>query len=576
MKNLIFQIIPDNSTTKLGRSIITLNRIYQFIISKIFQIFLFFVISIFSTDTQSQWQNVGIPGFSAGQGYFQSLALDGITPYVGYRDEVNGYRSTVMKYNGVSWENVGEPGFGQMDLDICLKINNGVPYVALGDNCIVMKFNGTDWEYVGNPGFAYSVDYMNIDFYENIPFVAFRDNIYATKASAMKFDGSNWIYIGNPGFSAGYVKFVRLALDGSSPYVAYSDGSMGFKATVKKFDGFSWVNVGNPAFSLDAANFLSLTLNGETPFVAFQDGGNGGKTTVMKFNGINWENVGNPGFSVGAATNQSLVIIGNTPYVAYSDIGNGSKTTVMKFNGISWENVGSPGFSAGIAEYQSLSFNGNIPYVAYQDWANDRRTTVMRFGDDPYPVELSSFSSSVDYNNVSLFWMTATEMNNSGFDIERSNVKGQTSNEWMKISFVQGHGTTASPNNYEFTDRNLSSGKYKYRLKQIDFNGNFEYYNLSDEVVIGVPEKFSLEQNYPNPFNPITVIRYSLSENSFVTLKVYDVIGNEVATIVNEKQNSGTYNYQFSTVNYQLSSGVYFYKIEAGSFSAVKRMIIIK
>ena len=94
--------------------------------------------------------------------------------------------------------------------------------------------------------------------------------------------------------------------------------------------------------------------------------------------------------------------------------------------------------------------------------------------------------------------------------------------------------------------------------------------------MIGVPEKFELSQNYPNPFNPTTVISYSLSENSFVTLKVYDVIGNEVASLVSEKQNSGTYNYQFSTVYYQLSSGVYFYKIVAGSFSAVKRMILIK
>jgi len=196
--------------------------------------------------------------------------------------------------------------------------------------------------------------------------------------------------------------------------------------------------------------------------------------------------------------------------------------------------------------------------------------------DDPLPVELTSFNSVIISGNVILKWTTATETNNSGFDVERSNVKGQTSNEWKKISFVQGHGTINSPNNYEFTDKNLSPGKYNYRLKQIDFNGNYEYHNLNDEVVIGVPEKFELSQNYPNPFNPSTVIRYSLSENSFVSLKVYDVTGNEVATLVNEKQNGGTYNYQFSTVNYQLSSGVYFYKIEAGSFSAVKRMILIK
>ena len=196
--------------------------------------------------------------------------------------------------------------------------------------------------------------------------------------------------------------------------------------------------------------------------------------------------------------------------------------------------------------------------------------------DHPTPVEIAAFVSAVNGNNVTLNWTTASEMNNSGFDVERRDVRSETQDVWNKISFINGHGTTASPNNYEFTDRNLSSGKYNYRLKQIDFNGNNGYYDLSDEVVIGVPDKFELSQNYPNPFNPSTVIRYSLSENSFVTLKVYDVIGNEVATLVSEKQNSGTYNYQFSNVNYQLSSGVYFYKITAGNFSAVRRMLLIK
>jgi hypothetical protein len=199
--------------------------------------------------------------------------------------------------------------------------------------------------------------------------------------------------------------------------------------------------------------------------------------------------------------------------------------------------------------------------------------------DNPLPVELSAFVSAVNGNNVKLNWTTASEVNNSGFDIERRSFNYQLSmfnDQWDMLGSVQGHGTTTSPNDYEFTDKNISSGKYNYRLKQIDFNGNFEYHNLSDEVVIGVPDKFELSQNYPNPFNPTTVISYSLSENSFVTLKVYDVIGNEVATLVSEKQNSGIYNYQFSTVNYQLSSGVYFYKIEAGSFAAVKRMILIK
>jgi len=215
-------------------------------------------------------------------------------------------------------------------------------------------------------------------------------------------------------------------------------------------------------------------------------------------------------------------------------------------------------------------------YLFDNGQTNSGKAYVYTVCDFPLPVELSSFTSSVNNNNVQLNWTTASETNNSGFDIERRDERSEAQDVWNQISFINGHGTTTSPNNYEFTDRNLASGKYNYRLKQTDFNGNFEYHNLSDEVVIEVPEKFELAQNYPNPFNPSTVIRYSLSENSFVTLKVYDVTGNEVATLVSEKQNSGTYNYQFSTVNNQLSSGVYFYKIQAGNFSAVKRMLLIK
>ncbi len=155
------------------------------------------------------------------------------------------------------------------------------------------------------------------------------------------------------------------------------------------------------------------------------------------------------------------------------------------------------------------------------------------------PVELSAFTSIVSGNNVMLNWTTSMENNNSGFDIERSNLKGQTSDEWMKIEFIKGNGTTSSQINYEFTDRNLTSGKYNYRLKQIDFNGNFKYYELANEVLIGIPEKYSLSQNYPNPFNPSTVINYSVTGNSLISLTVYDVNGKEVAVLINEKNDAG-------------------------------------
>jgi hypothetical protein len=121
----------------------------------------------------------------------------------------------------------------------------------------------------------------------------------------------------------------------------------------------------------------------------------------------------------------------------------------------------------------------------------------------------------------------------------RSNV--QTSNVWKKVGFVNGNGNTLENSFYHFTDRGLIKGKYTYRLKQIDFNGNFEYHNLSNEVIVGLPEKFSLSQNYPNPFNPSTKINYDLPFDANVSLKVFDMTGREVITIVNEFKTAGYY-----------------------------------
>lgn len=189
---------------------------------------------------------------------------------------------------------------------------------------------------------------------------------------------------------------------------------------------------------------------------------------------------------------------------------------------------------------------------------------------NPLPVELASFTSTVNARNVTLNWSTSSEINNSGFDIERSGAD----NMWSKVGYVAGHGTSQSPNSYTFTDANLNSGKYSYRLKQTDFNGNFEYFSLSSEVIVGVPGKFDLSQNYPNPFNPSTKINYQITDPGNVLLKVYDLSGKEAATLVSEKQEAGYYTVTFDASG--LSSGIYFYKLTSNNFTATKRMMLIK
>jgi hypothetical protein len=195
------------------------------------------------------------------------------------------------------------------------------------------------------------------------------------------------------------------------------------------------------------------------------------------------------------------------------------------------------------------------------------------------PVELSLFTATLQMNEAILNWRTETEVNNLGFEIERKISFGAQQNDddsnWVKIGFVPGHGTTTDAQDYFFLDdiSLISSTNLTYRLKQIDFNGNYKY---SNEVLIEniLPEYFELKQNYPNPFNPSTSIRYSIGNKQFVVLKVYNILGNEVATLVNEEKPAGSYEVNFDAS--ELTSGVYFYSLSSGNYFETKKLILLR
>lgn len=190
---------------------------------------------------------------------------------------------------------------------------------------------------------------------------------------------------------------------------------------------------------------------------------------------------------------------------------------------------------------------------------------------NPLPVELSSFTSVVNGNDVTLSWSTSSEVNNSGFEVER---KSGESSEWITLEFINGYGSSNTSHNYLYTDKNLTTGIFSYRLKQIDFNGNYEFFNLSNDVNIGVPLKFSLSQNYPNPFNPTTAINFNIPEDGKVSIKLYDISGKEVAVLLNEFKTAGYHNVKFNASG--ISSGVYFYRLQSGEFVSTKKMILSK
>lgn len=186
------------------------------------------------------------------------------------------------------------------------------------------------------------------------------------------------------------------------------------------------------------------------------------------------------------------------------------------------------------------------------------------------PVELTSFSASVNNNEIYLQWKTATELNNSGFEIERKSLQSG----WSKIGFVPGCGTTTIPREYSFADKLLNEGKYSYRLKQIDLNGSYEYSNAI-EVDYNSISGFKLAQNYPNPFNPATSIKFSFDKTTPAELKVYDVLGNEITTLFEETAEAGKiYEVDFNAS--ALVSGVYYYKLSGNNRTEIKKMILLK
>ncbi len=215
----------------------------------------------------------------------------------------------------------------------------------------------------------------------------------------------------------------------------------------------------------------------------------------------------------------------------------------------------------------------------------DLLSEILDFFNVIVPVELISFTASREEQDILLHWSTATELNNQGFEIQRSN----DNKTFNRIGFIEGKGTTTETQEYSFRDNTLTAeGKYFYRLKQIDHDGTYNYSEMIEIDYNYLPTNFSLFQNYPNPFNPSTKIKFTvpagMQRTVSVQLKVYDVLGNEVATLLNEEKPAGIYEIEFSAIGgstsggnaYTITSGIYFYKLTAGNFAETKKMILIK
>lgn len=396
--------------------------------------------------------------------------------------------------------------------------------------------------------------------------------------------GANWFPITN---GLGAIKnFLSLAMSPTDPNTIYLGSSFsvatstGPSAIYKSTDGgANWVLSSNglPTDPSEINPVRVIQVSSDNPNIVaaglFMNTVNGG-FYLSTDAGANWVKKHNGLPSTTGTLIRSLAIrpvLSNQFFVGLdrstpTDIG----VFITTNGGDSWSSFNG-GTMLNTYGIRALVFNTTGNHTLFAGVATATGQGVYEYTFSFVPVELVSFSAEVFGSKVNLSWITASEVNNYGFQIERRNAD---SNEWKSIGFINGNGNSTETRYYSFSDNSVAIGKYFYRLKQVDFSGSYEY---SSEVEVTIREalnEFILNQNYPNPFNPLTKISFIIPQKGFTTLKVFDVLGNEVSKIFEGELSAGSYELKFDASG--LSSGIYFYSLNSGEFTKTFKMILSK
>jgi len=247
-----------------------------------------------------------------------------------------------------------------------------------------------------------------------------------------------------------------------------------------------------------------------------------------------------------------------------------SNTSPWRHNGTIWVLDGTfAGLSGSDPYIQTVEMTGTVS----GNW-------TIANADGALPVQLSNFTAVMaGEHKVHLRWSTISETNNYGFEVQKS-TKSSEGYVTIENSFVPGHGTTLKPQEYSFVDETAQPGVWYYRLKQMDLDGTAHYSDgVQVSMVMGVgemaPIAFALKQNYPNPFNPETQIKFSVEQAGRATLRVYNALGQELATLFDGMAEAGQH-YTVKLNGMGLASGMYFYKLDSGTRNDLKRMLLLK
>lgn len=502
---------------------------------------LFFILSLLcsiSIISQPKWQLLS-PGTTG-----VIWGIDIVSPQIIWITADNGdvKRSTD---GGTTWLAAGNAGQGAYSV-AAIDANNAVVSLgpSAGDGKIMRTTNGgTSWTQVYT---ATGCWFNFVDNIDNSKFWALSDPLAGVFHVVKSTDGgASWTTAANPptqpatdvfGANNSYYRIGNTAWFGcGNASTSTTQSNRVYKTTTCPDGPWTYATttnqgVGSVAFNSAAGNgicgFWSITTN-----VNRSDNG-----------GTSW-------------TNQTTTI-GNVRGLDYIPTTNwcwAATSTGMFYttnNGATWTADILP---TGVTQLSSVKFFND----ANVGFAGGTGVLLKSLWGPVVPVELTSFTGSQNGNNINLNWSTATEQNNHRFEIERKIINGTSTSEWTMIGFKQGKGTTTEKQNYFYTDniKGITAQSIAYRLKQVDFNGAFEY---SKEVLIEniKPIEFTLEQNYPNPFNPSTMIKFQMPVEKFVTLKIYNSLGQEVKTLVNEVRNAGVH--QVEVNGKELGSGIYY------------------
>ncbi len=506
------------------------------------------VSAIFLDESFAQWQK--IPDLEYTTVYCMLTTSDSVV-FVG------GDYGTLLRSpdNGSTWTSVMGNGFW---VDTVLSLGQGLGYIFAGANGAGSMFRSSDQGLNWNPansGFppAAQVNAFAFTFTDTNLYVATNYGIYSSADSggSWKIDtiglGLNQLYSGQGDGLAGIVaagsKLFTIKWQGGSVYSTSTDS-------------ISWKQISSDFYHTG----LAITAVDTNIFIATQDGiylYGGGATWLPRSNGLFISDTSRIDWCIFTKSGTSLFANILTSSIYTRGI------YVTNDLGQSWTKLDDSAFAG--TSINAITANKEYLFASAENSSWRMQLSGIT------PVELISFTAAVDANKITLSWKTATEVNNYGFEIQRSN----DNKNFVPVGFVKGSGTTAEPHTYSYVDN--IRGNFYYRLKQVDFNGAFEYSSVVE--VSTLPETYLLFQNYPNPFNPSTKIKFVIppvtsGKSSFVNLKVYDVLGREVATLVNEEKHPGSYEIEFNGSS--LSSGIYFYRLSASNFTQTKKLILMK